>query len=146
MSAAPPNMSANATIRDWPASPGDDMVVLRAGSNSWTCLPETPESSANDPMCLDQPWLDFMTAFNKKEAPVITQMGFGYMLQTNDLAYSNTDPFATEATADNEWQDSDTPHIMILVPDAKTLDGLPTDPIHQKRCNLTSNSKKFCRR
>ena len=50
------------------------------------------------------------------------------MLQDNDSPYSNTDPSAEGPTADNEWQETDVPHLMILVPDEKVLEGLPTDP------------------
>jgi hypothetical protein len=40
---------------------------------------------------------------NKRE-PNITTMGFGYMLlDQSGFGDSNTDPFATEPTDDNEW-------------------------------------------
>src|SRR5438477_13061524 len=42
--AAPASVSAKATILDWPANEGDPLVVLRAGSNGWSCLPDMPES------------------------------------------------------------------------------------------------------
>ena len=47
---------------------------------------------------------------------------------SNDLPYSNTEPYASEATRDNEWEPSDVPHLMILVPDEQMLVGLSTDP------------------
>ena len=40
---------------------------------------------------------------------------------------SNTDPFATAATADNQWVVSPA-HLMLLLPDPKMLDAYPTDP------------------
>ena len=38
---------------------------------------------------------------------------------------SNTDPFAVKETPDNEWG-MDPPHIMVVVPDPKVLQGMPT--------------------
>jgi hypothetical protein len=44
-----------------------------------------------------------------------------------DKVGSNTDPFATGPTADNQWVVAPS-HVMVLVPDPKLLDSLPTDP------------------
>ena len=44
-----------------------------------------------------------------------------------DHGASNTDPFATGPTASNQWVVSPS-HVMLLVPDAKMLDTMPTDP------------------
>ncbi len=54
-------------------------------------------------------------------------MGFSYMLQ-GDMPVSNVDPFAAGPTADNEWLPNAGPHVMILVPDARMLEGISTDP------------------
>ncbi len=43
------------------------------------------------------------------------------------IGVSNTDPYATEPTADNDWV-KEGPHLMILMPDPATLEGLSTDP------------------
>ncbi|MCH8960073.1 MAG: hypothetical protein IH820_01765, partial [Bacteroidetes bacterium] len=100
--------------------------MLREGTNGWTCLPDQPPISGNDPMCVDQPWLDWIDAgVNKKEIQ-ITQMGFGYMLWGASPA-SNTDPYAEGPTPDNEWITKGVPHLMILVPEEQMLAGLPTD-------------------
>lgn len=128
MSAAPPSIADNAAIMDWPAGPGEAMVVLRKGTNAWTCMPDMPLTPGNDPMCVDAPWLEWIDAWASKRAPNITQMGFGYMLQANDSPYSNSNPYATGPMADNEWQAMDVPHLMMLVPDKKMLEGLSTDP------------------
>jgi hypothetical protein len=60
------------------------------------------------------------------DPPPVKTMGIGYML-LGDKGASNTDPFATGPTADNHWVVSP-PHIMLLLPDAKALDAMPTDP------------------
>ena len=78
-------------------------------------------------MCLDKEWQAWGDAWmNKKDPPQVNTMGIGYMLR-GDKGASNTDPFATGPTADNQWVVSP-PHIMVLLPDLKLLDTLPTDP------------------
>ena len=127
VSAAPASISADATILDWPSKEGGDMPVLRKGSNAWTCLPDMPGKPGTS-MCIDAPWLEWIDAWVNKRKPNITTMGFGYMLQDPEGGESNSDPYATEKTNDNEWIDDGMPHLMILVPDAKTLSGMTTDP------------------
>ena len=46
MAAAPPTISANATIMD------SNGTILREGSNGWTCLPDVMPNDKN-PMCND---------------------------------------------------------------------------------------------
>ena len=76
------------------------MVVLREGTNGWTCFTDWPASPANDLQCND---------------PVVTQPGLAYMLQGGDDT-SNTDPFAPVPTEDQPWV-STPPHLMLLLPD-----------------------------
>lgn len=127
MSAAPPSISANAMIMGWPAEEGGKMPVLREGSNGWTCFPDMPEKPGTA-MCLDEPWMEWADAWMNKREPNYTRMGFGYMLQEPEVGESNVDPFATGPTPDNEWIEDGVPHLMIIVPDEQTLEGLPTDP------------------
>ena len=63
---------------------------------------------------------------NKKDPPQPKTVGIGYMLK-GDKGASNTDPYATKRTADNQWVVSP-PHIMILPTDAAQFDAFPTDP------------------
>jgi len=116
-SAAPLSISADATIMDAEGN------VLREGTNGWTCM-----SSEFGPMCLDAPWMNWLEAYMGKTEPTFTRTGFGYMLQGGAEGGSNTDPYATEATADNEWLPPGGPHIMVVVPDAAALEGLPAHP------------------
>ena len=127
MSAAPSAISAKATILDWPAKDGEQPPVLRAGSNGWTCFPDMPESSGNDPMCLDAPWMKWLEAYVAHKPVAITTVGVSYMLAPGGAEWSNTDPYAMKMTPDNHWGHH-APHVMIAVPDVKSLDGLPTDP------------------
>ncbi|MDX1639315.1 MAG: hypothetical protein R3281_15220 [Balneolaceae bacterium] len=127
LSAAPLSIAKEATVRDWPAEAGGEMPLLREGKNNFTCLPDMPDTPGNDPMCLDEPWLKWADAWMNKEQPDISKMGFGYMLQ-GGTPESNTDPYAEGPTPDNEWMEESVPHLMILVPDAKMLEGLPVTP------------------
>src|SRR5437773_11951657 len=58
MSAAPSDISKNATVVDFPDKPGGQMKELRKGSNGWTCMPSTGTGGGvgADPMCLDKTW------------------------------------------------------------------------------------------
>jgi len=127
ISAAPTAITESATIMDWPAEQGAEMTLLREGTNGYTCLPDMPDTPGNDPMCLDEPWMKWADAWMNKKEVNIDKIGFGYMLQGGS-AESNTDPYAKEPTDDNEWLTDAIPHLMIIVPDPATLEGLPVTP------------------
>jgi len=129
MKSAPQEIAANATILDWPATEGGEMAQLRAGTNGWTCFPSSPaalEAGRKDSVCLDGSWVTFFEAWMAKKPPAITTVGFAYMLQ-GDGGSSATDPFAMAETPDNNWVVSG-PHVMVVVPDPKALEGLPDTP------------------
>jgi hypothetical protein len=129
LSAGPAAITDHATVLAWPTEEGGDFRVLREGSNGWTCIASTPGAAAvglQDPTCADETWLEFERAFLEGRDPAIDRLGIAYML-SGDAGLSNTDPFATGPTDDNEWHVSG-PHVMVLVPDAAMLDGFPTDP------------------
>ena len=127
MSAAPASVSAKATILDWPAAEGAAPPVLRAGSNGWNCLPDMPDTEGNDPMCLDAAWMKWVEAYMAKTSPNIANVGVGYMVAPGGSHGSNSDPYAMKATGDNQWAHHP-PHIMIVVPDLTSLNGISTDP------------------
>lgn len=115
MSAAPSSIAENATILDWEMDDAGNFVVLREGSNDWSCQPDLTSTPGNDPWCLDQTWMDWTYAFLAGEEPNVTVPGIAYMLQGGSDA-SNTDPFATEPAAGEEWVSSP-PHVMLLMPE-----------------------------
>jgi hypothetical protein len=80
---------ANSKVIDW------NIKMLRAGNNGRTCLPDNPDTLGNDPWCVNEPWLNFLNAYVKKEKPTYTEIGFAYMM-LGDSPVSNTDPYATE--------------------------------------------------
>ncbi len=121
VSAAPASISGAATVMDW------DQTVLRQGTNGWTCLPDLAPTPGFDPMCLDAPWLEWLRAYMSNTEPNISAIGIGYML-AGDAAASNTDPFATGPTPDNEWMSMGSAHIMLVVPDPAAVADIPTSP------------------
>lgn len=125
MAAAPISISEKATIMDWPAAEGGQMVTLRAGTNGWTCLPDFPNTQGNDPMCVDDQWMGLMGAMMTKTSPKVSHAGVAYMIAPGGAYTSNKDPYAMKGTADNEWG-FDPPHVMILVTDPSALQGLPS--------------------
>ena len=130
MSAAPAAIAKHATIMDWPATPEGTPRQLRAGTNGWVCFPNSPSefggASIEDPMCLDKEWQGWADAWMKKTTPSVGATGIAYMLK-GDKGASNSDPFATGPTKDNNWVVSPA-HIMVLYQDLKMLDAFPTDP------------------
>lgn len=122
-SAAPPAISAQATIKDW------DGTVLRRGNNGWTCYPAMPNARSDNPMCLDEQWVDWLEAFMNGEEPNITDVGLGYMLRGGE-PNSNLDPSAEGPTSDNQWMDEVKPHVMMLFPDHSMYDNIPVDHKH----------------
>jgi hypothetical protein len=129
-SAAPPGISQNATILDWPDTPTGKARQLRAGTNGWVCNPSTPEmhpgTSGEDPMRMDKAWQTWAEAYLNKSQPKVSASGIAYMLK-GDAGASNTDPFAMGPTPTNQWVTSPA-HMMVLYPDTKMLDAFPTDP------------------
>lgn len=114
MSAAPPSVGQDATIYDLNVDDAGAFIVLREGSNGWSCFPDAPGTPSVDPMCLDQTWMDWLTAFVGGKEPATKVPGLAYMLQGGSDA-SNTDPFATEPAEGDEWVSSP-PHVMLLMP------------------------------
>lgn len=126
LSAAPPQLRGEAAVV------GPDGSLLKEGSSGFTCMltPEVPTGSA--PMCADGAWLPWAKAWVNGEPYRPSSMetiGLAYMLagDTPHGGASNTDPDAERPSADNEWV-VEGPHIMIIVPDERLVEHLPTDP------------------
>lgn len=120
-SAAPSSISDDAQIVTW------DGEVLRAGNNGWTCLPDRPDTPGEDPWCVNDPWMNFLEAYVAKTAPSFDQVGIAYMLR-GDTPVSNTDPYATSRTTDEDWVEDLAAHLMVLVPDRSSFSSFSTDP------------------
>jgi len=120
LSAAPPDLAKGATVMDWQGN------VLKEGSNGWTCFPTNPHLAGKAPMCHDAVWMEWGDAYLNKKEYAGGKFGVSYMLAGDDGA-SNIDPYAEEATDDNDWV-VEGPHLMILVADRAMLEGMSTDP------------------
>ena len=124
LSAAPELISAEATVMDWPTENNPDFTELRAGTNNWTCLPNDPISPTNDPMCLDDQWMEWLTAQIEGREPEITELGFAYMLQGGSGA-SDADPSVMEPAEGEDWLVGP-PHVMLISPNPLDADLFPT--------------------
>jgi hypothetical protein len=123
MSAAPLIISQDATILDWVPDADGNFVVLREGTNGWTCLPDNP--GAAHAVCLDELFTDWLYAWIGGGDLDVTAPGFAYLLQGSEVL-SNSDPWATEP-AEDYWATSD-PYMMVLLPPEVDLSGITTDP------------------
>ena len=105
-------------------------VVLREGTNGWTCLSDWPVSPGNDPQCFDPIWAAWNEAYAAGEEPEIPGLGIGYMLQGGSDP-SNSDPMAMEPAPGEEWVTTP-PHLMFLMPegfDAEVFSTTPSDSV-----------------
>ena len=120
MSAAPSNVSAEATIM------GANGEILREGSNGWTCMPGTPPNENVNPMCVDKAWQKWLDAFVNKKPYDSESASFGmsYML-VGDVPVDNDDPRNTDRSKGTWVQEG--PHLMILLPKSMMKD-FPRDP------------------
>lgn len=125
MSAAPLSISQDATILDYEVDADGNFVVLREGSNGWTCFPDDPNTPTDDPICADEVALQWFFALLTGEEPSNTVPGVGYMLQGGGSA-SNTDPLAVEPAEGENWMASP-PHVMVFPPAGQDLSGFATD-------------------
>ena len=109
MEAAPAEISAEATIMT------HDDVVLRKGTNEWTCYPKSEkepkaegggggdDDDDGDAGCYNKAWMDFSNAFDSDENAVPSEGAMSYMIS-------------------NEH-----PHTMVLMPGEGAVDGYPTE-------------------
>lgn len=124
LSAAPDSIAGGATVVDWPSGTDADFPELRAGTNGWTCLPDDPISPTNDPMCLDDQWMEWLTAQIEGRDPEITELGFAYMLQGGSGA-SDADPSVMAPVEGEDWLVGP-PHVMLISPEPLDADLFPT--------------------
>jgi hypothetical protein len=119
MSAGPDNISESARIIDMDAQ--GNRVILREGSNGFTCMPGNPNVVGEPPMCVDAASMQwFADAKAHKPKPTNTTPGITYML-AGATQRSDSDPNDTTSMPIDVG-----PHWMIMWPcDPKTT-GLPT--------------------
>jgi hypothetical protein len=79
MQAGPKFVTQNATVIDYPTSPGGEYRVLRAGTNEWTCLPGFPNGPHDEPGCFDHVFLQFIKDSMAGLTPNVQRIGISYM-------------------------------------------------------------------
>jgi hypothetical protein len=116
--AAPAQVLEHATIMNMGAD--GRMKVIREGNNGWACM-----DPGQAPMCADKAAMEWAQAWQTK-GPAPQKLGFIYMLN-GDNGASNTDPYATKESPDNNWIKTGS-HVMIVGTEAKSmLQGYPRD-------------------
>jgi hypothetical protein len=118
--AGPKFVTRNATVLDYPTSPGGEYRVLRAGSNGWTCLPGVPGAAHDEPGCFDQVFLQFIKDSIAGRTPNVQSEGISYMyggfwVPNKSHATGSGDEFHVG------------PHIMIIGLDQNALQTLNRD-------------------
>jgi hypothetical protein len=120
MRAGPKFVTQNATVLDWPSSPGGEFRVLRAGAAAWTCLPGRPQGAHDEPGCFDRVFLEFMKDSLAGRTPNVQSVGISYMYGGFWV------PNKSHAMGSgNEFHVG--PHIMIIGPDQTMLETLNHD-------------------
>jgi hypothetical protein len=109
--AAPQYILDHATILNM--GPDGKMKVIKQGDNGWTCM-----DPGGAPMCADKAAMEWAQAWQDK-GPAPQKLGFIYMLR-GDNGTSNTDPYATKQTPDNNWVKTGS-HVMIVGAEAKGM-------------------------
>lgn len=119
LAAAPDAIARDATVAVLDAKGG--MRRLRESSGPFTCIPDDPATPANDPVCVDQNGLAWLTALITRAPPPAGQIGIAYRMQGASTA-SNVDPFATAPAAGATWR-QERPQVLIL--NLPRLEGQP---------------------
>lgn len=79
LKAGPTFITKDATILDWPATPGGEYRVLRKGTSEWSCLPAVPGYPHDEPGCFDKVFLQWMKDGLAGRTPRISAVGIAYM-------------------------------------------------------------------
>jgi hypothetical protein len=108
LKAGPPFITKDATLLDWPATPGGEYRILRKGTNEWTCLPAIPGYPHDEPGCFDPVFLQWMKDSLAGKQPHIDRIGISYMYNGAWV------PNKSGKGRGGEFRVG--PHIMIVVP------------------------------
>ena len=132
-SAAPSFLAQHAVVID---AGGD---TLRAGDNSWTCMPGNPRGisdpqtgwkNAHDAMsvCADAASMAWMQAWMNGTKPQLERDGFMWMLH-GDMGEDNTTPMVmnkSDAVDPSQWIESG-PHMMLMPKNLESLANFTDD-------------------
>src|SRR3984885_1672407 len=118
--AGPAFVTKDATLLDWPATPGGEYRLHRRGSSEWTCLPAIPGLPHDEPGCFDQVFLQFIKDSLAGHTPNVHGVGVSYMyggfwVANKSHAMGSGEEFHVG------------PHIMIVGADQKMLQTMNRD-------------------
>ncbi len=117
--AGPVFVTKDATLLDWPSTPGGEYRVLRKGSSQWTCLPAIPGYPHDEPGCFDRVFLRWLQDGLAGRTPRIDRIGIAYM-------YVGAWVKAVKgASADHEFHVG--PHLMVVGPHQDEFQGFNRD-------------------
>jgi hypothetical protein len=116
--AGPAFITKDATVLDWPSSPGGEYRVLRKGSNEWTCLPAIPGYPHDEPGCFDPIFLRWMQDSLAGRTPHIDRIGISYM-------YLGAWKSAKDGSSGHEFHVG--PHLMVVGPNQDEFQGFNRD-------------------
>jgi len=105
----------------------DGGVILKQGSNDWTCMPDTMPGD-NAPLCNDGEWMEMFGAYAKQADYQADRIGISYMLmgEPEGSGVSNSDPYHPDPGNAHDYVETG-PHLMIIVP-KELLEGITDDP------------------
>jgi hypothetical protein len=119
MSAGPASVANAARIVDTDAQ--GNRVILREGSNGFTCMPGNPNVVGEPPMCMDAASMQWSSDFRAhKPKPTNSVPGITYML-AGATQRSDSDPYDTTSPPITVG-----PHWMIMWSFDPKTSGLPT--------------------
>lgn len=119
LSAGPEDVARGARVVAMDAS--GKTVVLKAGTNGFTCMPGNPKVIGDPPMCADAASMQWAADFKaRKPKPTNTVPGITYML-AGATQRSDSDPYDTTSPPITV-----PPHWMIMWPFDPKATGLPT--------------------
>lgn len=121
VSAAPANIAKTAKVVDFDDKGNE--IVLREGTNGFTCYPGHPGAVGGQPYCANEAAVQWERDFAAhKPKPTNAEPGIEYML-LGGTDWSGSDPKATSGTPIKE-----PPHWMIMWPFDSKATGLPVEP------------------
>ena len=125
VTAGPDWIASVATVAQWPLTDTAQFSILRAGGGSWTCFPDQPLTPRADPLCADDQFLRWLTAWRgHAHSPEISGMAVAYALKGFQIA-SESDPLKARPDSGQAWVELP-PAVLVAVPEAAAYRGLPT--------------------
>ena len=119
--AGPAFVTKDATLLDWPSTPGGKYRVLRQGTSEWTCLPAVPGYPHDEPGCFDAVFLRWIQDGLAGKKARIDRVGIAYMYVGAWV------PEKSEHSGGIHSEFHVGPHIMIITPHQDELQSMNRD-------------------